>query len=69
MTTLSFCYQIANLRQRLHLLAVTQTFSPVAFILIFLAMITLYFNKGDAGSWLYFQRHRPDDCLDGVVHT
>jgi hypothetical protein len=42
------------LRQRLRLLAVTQTFSAVAFILNLSAMISLYLNTGDAGSWLFF---------------
>ena len=45
-----FFQQIASLR----LLAVTQTFSAVAFILNLSAMISLYLNTGDAGSWLFF---------------
>ena len=49
-----FFQQIASLRQRLRLLAVTQTFSAVAFILNLSAMISLYLNTGDAGSWLFF---------------
>ena len=49
-----FFQQIASLRQRLRLLAVTQTFFAVAFILNLSAMISLYLNTGDAGSWLFF---------------
>ena len=49
-----FFQQIASLRQRLRLRAVTQTFSAVAFILNLSAMISLYLNAGDAGSWLFF---------------
>ena len=49
-----FFQQIASLRQRLRLLAVTQTFSAVAFILNLSAMISLYLNISDAGSWFFF---------------
>jgi hypothetical protein len=42
------------LRQRLRLLAVIQTFSAGAFILNLSAMISLYLNISDAGSWLFF---------------
>jgi hypothetical protein len=38
----------------LRLRAVNQTFSAVAFILNLSAMILLYLNTGDAGSWLLF---------------
>ena len=48
-----FFQQIASLRQRLRLLAVTQTFSAVAFILNLSTMISLYLNTGDVGSWLF----------------
>ena len=49
-----FFQQIASLRQRLRLLAVTQTFSAVAFILNLSAMISLYFGVNTLGSWLFF---------------
>jgi uncharacterized membrane protein (DUF485 family) len=49
-----FFQQIASLRQRLRLLAVIQTFSAGAFILNLSAMISLYLNISDAGSWLFF---------------
>ena len=49
-----FFQQIASLRQSLRLLAVTQTFSAVAFIFNLSAMISLYLSTGDAGSWLFF---------------
>jgi len=42
------------LRQRLRLLAVIQTFSAGAFILNLSAMISLYLNISNAGSWLFF---------------
>jgi len=43
----------ASLRQRLRLLAVIQIFSAGAFILNLSAMILLYLNINDAGSWLF----------------
>ena len=49
-----FFQQIASLRQRLRLLAVTQTFSAVGFILNLSAMISLYLDTGVVGSWLFF---------------
>ena len=49
-----FFQQIASLRQRLRLLAVIQTFSAGTLILNLSAMISLYLNISDAGSWLFF---------------
>lgn len=49
-----FFRQIANLRQRLRLIAIIQTCGALAFILNLSAMISLYFGIETIGSWLFF---------------
>ena len=49
-----FFRQIASLRQRLRLIAITQTGSSFAFIFNLSAMISLYFGINSLGSWLFF---------------
>ena len=51
--TARFLQQIASLRQCLRLLAAIQRFLAGAFILNLSAMISLYLNISDAGSWLF----------------
>ena len=49
-----FFRQIANLRQRLRLIAIIQTCSSLAFIFNLSAIITLYFGLSSLGNWLFF---------------
>ncbi|MDC0992902.1 DUF2721 domain-containing protein [Alphaproteobacteria bacterium] len=49
-----FFRQIANLGQRLWLIAIIQTCGALAFILNLSAIISLYFGVESIGSWLFF---------------
>lgn len=49
-----FFRQIANLRQRLRLIAIIQTCGALAFFLNLSAIISLYFGVESIGSWLFF---------------